>query len=82
MPTRKGTGGGGRKLFVARQAFASNNGETVVVQPGQFVDAGDPVMKGREDLFEPFEDWADRNVRRYDQPRVEQATAAPGEKRG
>jgi hypothetical protein len=55
---------------------------------GQVVDAKDPAMKGREDLFKP---WA--GPRAYDgqggdesaeetEPEIEAATAAPGEKRG
>lgn len=67
-----------RRLFVARRAFATAlKGEgPIIVQPGQLVEEGDPILKGREDLFGPFE----ANVRNYP-GRVEQATAAPGEKR-
>jgi hypothetical protein len=69
----------GAELFVARQAFATQvNGVTIVVQPGQLVDSDDPILKGRAELFEPFVP----KVRQYPgQARVEQATAAPGEKR-
>lgn len=75
MPRPKADGG---RLFAARQAFATNvNGETIVIQPGQVVDAGDPILKGREELFEEFVP----KVRQYKGQRVEQATAAPGEKR-
>ncbi len=71
--------GGERKLYSARSAFAAAvDGETIVIQPGQVVDADDPVLKGRQDLFE---DYAPK-VRKYKGQRVEQATAAPGEKRG
>ena len=70
---------GGGQLFAARQAFAANvDGVTVIIQPGQVVDANDPVLKGREDLFEDFAP----KIRKYPGQRVEQATAAPGEKRG
>lgn len=42
---------------------------------GTLVDASDPIVKGRESLFEPVETAAARTAS------VEQATAAPGEKR-
>jgi hypothetical protein len=55
----------------------------VHIAAGQVVDAKDPAMKGREDLFKP---WAGARV--YDgqaadetEPEIEAATAAPGEKR-
>ena len=80
MPARKsGTeAAGNRRLHVARHAFAVNlPGEgTVIVQPGQVVEEGDPVYAGREDLFAPHE----TAIRNYP-GRVEQATSAPGEKR-
>jgi len=69
---------GGGQLFTARQAFAANlNGETIIIQPGQVVDANDPILKGRESLFDDFAP----SIRKYPGQRVEQATAAPGEKR-
>lgn len=75
MP-RKAAASGGR-LFVARHAFAAQVGaETIIIQPGQVVDANDPVLKGREELFEDFAP----KIRQY-KGQVEQATAAPGEKR-
>jgi hypothetical protein len=74
---RKAAGGG--QLFVARQAFAAQVGaETIIIQPGQVVDANDPILKGRESLFDDFAP----KIRKYPGQRVEQATAAPGEKRG
>jgi hypothetical protein len=58
----------------------------VHIAAGQVVDAKDPALKGREDLFKP---WA--GARAYDgqneeaadesEPEIEAATAAPGEKR-
>jgi len=76
MPRPKASGE--RELFAARQAFATMlDGVHVLIQPGQVVDAGDPILKGRESLFEPFTP----KVRQYPGQRVEQATAAPGEKR-
>lgn len=74
MPLRKAGDG----LFVARQAFATQlDGVTVIIQPGQVVDANDPILKGRRELFDDFAP----KVRQYPGQRVEQATAAPGEKR-
>ena len=46
-----------------------------VLRAGDVVDADDPCVKGREDKFEPVEVAAERYRV------VEQATAAPGEKR-
>ena len=75
MPRQKA--GGGPKLFSARQAFAvSLDGQHVVIQPGQVVDENDPILKGRQALFEPFVP----KIRKYP-GQVEQATAAPGELR-
>lgn len=62
------------EIFVAKETFVTDiDGAMVSVQAGQTrVREGHPLMAGREHLFEPvgvhFE--------------VEQATAAPGEKRG
>ena len=65
-----------RKLFQAVDAFSATvDGAAVHVAKGDVVDDGDPVLKGRQDLFEPFEP----KVRTYQ--RVEQATAKPGERR-
>jgi len=50
-------------------------GEAVVLSPNEIFNADDPVVRARPDLFKPLE--ADRQ-----RPRVEQATAAPGELRG
>ena len=42
-------------LFVARSSFAVATGETSrVVRKGTVVREGDPVLKGRDGLFEPF----------------------------
>lgn len=76
MPGRRANAAGG-ELFAARTAFAASlDGETVIIQPGQVVDANDPILKGRSELFEPFAP----KIRKYS-GQVEQATAAPGEKR-
>ena len=74
MPPRKAAGD---ELFVARRSFAALvDGRTVIVRVGQMVAPGDPILVGRQDLFAPF----NPQVRNYP-GRVEQATAAPGEKR-
>lgn len=63
--------------FRANQGFATIlDGENVFVQKGELVSAGHDLLKGREELFDPVE-----NFGRFDND-VEQATAAPGEKRG
>jgi hypothetical protein len=62
-------------------AFAASvDGTPRMYTVGQLVDASDPVIKGREGLFEDVEThMADKAARQA--PRVEQATAEPGEKR-
>jgi hypothetical protein len=62
-------------------AFAASvDGVPRMYTVGQLVDASDPVIKGREALFEDVEThMADKAARQA--PRVEQATAEPGEKR-
>ena len=58
----------------------------VSVHEGQLFDSKDPLVKGREHLFDPVEDSAKKaatkrkSTTRAKAP-VEQATAAPGEKR-
>lgn len=61
-------------IFVARESFSTDlDGVPVTVQKGATrVRAGHPLLQGREDLFEPI-------TVHYD---VEQATSAPGERRG
>ena len=62
-------------LYMANQAAAINiDGEELWVKKGDLVRAGHPLLKGRDWLFDPAEGYV-----RFD---VEQATAAPGEKRG
>ena len=61
------------RLFRARTNFATTfNGVPTVVAPGDLAREGHPILQGRLALFEPFEPKV----------RFEQATAAPGEKRG
>ncbi|WP_328941524.1 hypothetical protein OG259_07575 [Streptomyces sp. NBC_00250] len=61
-----------------KAAFAANiNGAPHMFTVGQLVADDHPVIKGREALFEDVETYvSDRSA-----SRVEQATAAPGEKR-
>ncbi|QRZ05896.1 hypothetical protein [Mycolicibacterium austroafricanum] len=47
-----------------------------VIRPGDLFDKTDPCVKGREHLFEPVEVNAERR-----RSTVEDASAAPGEKR-
>jgi hypothetical protein len=62
------------ELYRANQSAATVfEGEEVFVKEGDLVRAGHDILKGREWLFEPAEGYV-----RFD---VEQATAAPGEKR-
>lgn len=66
-------------FWKANQGFATDvDGEPLFVQKGELVRDGHPLLKGREELF----DHADRISRFDHKAEVEQATAAPGEKRG
>lgn len=77
MPGRKAAGVAGGDLFVARSSFALIlDGRQVLIHGGQVVDANDPVLTAARDKFQPFAP----QIRNYP-GRVEQATAAPGEKR-
>jgi hypothetical protein len=58
----------------------------VHIAAGQVVDAKDPALKGREDLFKPWVgprayDGQGKDEEAADEPEIEAATAAPGEKR-
>jgi hypothetical protein len=58
-----------------KEPFAVDvKGAPRVLTAGQLVDSTDPVVKGREHLFEAIEAYMVRSS-------PEQATAAPGEKR-
>lgn len=62
------------------EAFAFSDHKTGVervVRPGDLVDSKDALVKGREQWFESV----DATVDRVSDRSVEQATAAPGEKR-
>lgn len=65
-----------RGIVAARDAFtASFDGVDTIVLVGDLFDADHPFVKTNPHLFGPV-------VIRTAAPRVEQATAAPGEKRG
>jgi hypothetical protein len=59
----------------AKTYFVTATNPPRVVRAGDLVGDKDPVLKGREDLFEPVEEYLDRRSN------IEQATAAPGERR-
>lgn len=60
-----------------KAAFAANAGGVPrVLRPGTLVPDDDPVIKGREHLFEDVEAYMDRRA-----PQVEDATAEPGTRR-
>lgn len=62
-------------LYQAKSEFAvALNGVPTVVHKGELVREGHALLKGRMSLFEPYEAKV-----RFE---VEQATAAPGQKRG
>jgi len=63
------------ELYRAKRSFATVVGEdTVVVTAGEILRKGHSLIEGREHLFEPLEG--------HIRPEIEQATKAPGEKRG
>lgn len=62
------------QLYQAKTEFAVElNGVPTVIHKGELVRDGHALLKGRMSLFEPFEPKV-----RFD---IEQATAAPGQKR-
>jgi hypothetical protein len=62
-------------IYQAKESFVTMlDDEQVAVSKGDLVRAGHPLLKGRDELFEPAEGYV-----RFD---VEEATAAPGRKRG
>lgn len=66
-------------------AYSEPNGVQRVLRPGDLVDDNDPAVKGRERMFETVEANArratDRAAGKPVEGVIEQATAAPGEKR-
>ena len=70
MPKR----GASVDLYMATESFVVTlDGQIVSVKRGDLVRAGHPLLKGRASLFAPALDYV-----RFE---VEQATAAPGERR-
>lgn len=65
-------------LYVAKVSFHAESG---LYREGEIVDPDDPVLAANPDLFRPFT-FAHPVKKRTVAPPVEQATAAPGEKRG
>ena len=66
---------------------ATIDGDQIGVAYGEIVRAGHSIMKRREDHFEPVTSFGRFDVQadepaEPDDPPVEKATAAPGEKRG
>jgi hypothetical protein len=60
--------------YRAKWAFGVRyEGEQITIDKGEIVRAGHPLLRGRMEHFEPAESFG-----RFD---VEQATAAPGERR-
>jgi hypothetical protein len=72
------------KYYRAKEGFATMfDGEQTFIAAGELVRAGHPILKRREDLFEPVSSFGRFDTDSGDeQPEVEQATAAPDEKRG
>lgn len=66
-------------------AYTEPNGVQRVLRPGDLVDENDPCVKGRESLFETVEAnvhrATDRAAGKPVDGIIEQATAAPGERR-
>lgn len=71
------------EFFQAREAFiTTKKGLEIGFVVGQIVAAGNPILKTHGALFEPVaEDAGVRVSPEPDEKPVEQATAAPGEKR-
>lgn len=66
-------------LIRCREPFSADvDGVPRTVAAGALVDESDPIVKGREALFETVDDYAARTNRVRP---VEAATAEPGEKR-
>ena len=83
MPAKKKT-----ELYMANQSFSTMvDGDVIGVVEGDLLDPGSSegkkVLKGRENFFDPAEpeDYVKFGPKRKSEPAMEQATAAPGEKR-
>jgi hypothetical protein len=58
-------------------AVVTHRGERISIQAGTAWDAADPVVRAHPEMFS-----TDARYLRRSEPLVEQATAAPGERRG
>jgi hypothetical protein len=74
--------------YRAKESFVTMfKGEQLSVGAGEYVPAGHPLLKRREDHFEPVENFGRFDLEEEEKPEkkpekpVEQATSAPGEKR-
>ena len=65
-------------ILRVKVSFNGERGETFLV--GQAVESDHPYVRKWPEFFEPF--VFPHPVKRAGEPRIEQATAAPGEKRG
>lgn len=70
-------------ILSVREAFAvdDDGGVTRVFHRGDLVDSSDPVVKGREVLFDPVESTVRPAPATVEAATVEAATAEPGVKR-
>lgn len=68
-------------LLRVKATFALLGPATRMVRKGTIVAASDPVVKGREHLFEVVAPTPAASAPSHSAPVVEAATAAPGEKR-
>jgi hypothetical protein len=70
-------------VYVANQSFAAVvDGEQMWVKQGQRAEKGAAILKGHMDFFDPEDETHIDFKSEKKRPAVEQATAAPGEKRG
>jgi len=65
-------------LYVVLDSFVTESG--VLYRKGEVVHPDDPMIEQHKAAFGPF--VFPHPVKRVAEPKVEQATAAPGEKRG
>jgi len=67
------------KRVLEPKAIGDKDGFPIVILPEYIYEDDDPLVKARPDLF--VEAWVPATMHSASPPRVEQATAAPGEKR-
>lgn len=74
------------EMYECIEGFVTNDGVSVAV--GDLAEAGAAILKRHEWAFKPFDgarfkkDEEKAKPKRQAEPKIEQATAAPGEKRG